>query len=51
MLSKLSKTSSYIYTGEKTTGINRRFLMKRVKEGWKIDAVQERLDGWQHTGL
>ena len=27
----------------------RRFLMKRVGEGWKIDAVQERLNGWQRT--
>jgi len=25
--------------------------MKRVGEGWMIDAVQERLDGWQRTGL
>ena len=23
--------------------------MKRVGEGWMIDAVQERLDGWQRT--
>jgi len=23
--------------------------MKRVGEGWKIDAVQERLNGWQRT--
>ena len=33
------------------TGFDRRFLMKRVGEGWMIDAVQERLDGWQRTGL
>ena len=61
MQSKLLKTNSiftqesknklYIYTREKNTGIDRRFLMKRVEEGWKIDAVQERLDGWQRTGL
>jgi len=25
--------------------------MKRVGEGWKIDAVQERLNGWQRTEL
>jgi len=25
--------------------------MKRVGEGWKIDAVQERLKGWQRVGL
>jgi len=25
--------------------------MKRVGEGWRIDGVQERLDGWQRTGL
>ena len=24
--------------------------MKRVNESWMIDAVQERLDGWQRTG-
>jgi len=23
--------------------------MKRVGDGWKIDAVQERLNGWQRT--
>ncbi len=38
-------------TREKNTGFDRRFLMKRVGEGWRIDAVQERLDGWQRTGL
>ena len=36
---------------EKNTGFVRRFLMKRVGEGWRIDGVQERLDGWQRTGL
>jgi len=25
--------------------------MKRVGDGWMIDAVQERLNGWQRTGL
>ena len=41
----------YIYTREKNTGFDRRFLMKRVGEGWMIDAVQERLNGWQRVGL
>ena len=48
---QITKNKLYIYTREKNTGIDRRFLMKRVEEGWKIDAVQERLDGWQRTGL
>ena len=48
---QISKNKLYIYTREKNTGFDRRFLMKRVEEGWKIDAVQERLDGWQRTGL
>ena len=33
------------------THLDRRFLMKRVGEVWMIDAVQERLNGWQRTGL
>ena len=48
---QITKNKLYIYTKEKTTGFDRRFLMKRVGEGWKIDAVQERLNGWQRTGL
>ena len=48
---QLTKNKLYIYTREKATGFDRRFLMKRVGEGWKIDGVQERLDGWQRTGL
>ena len=48
---QITKNKLYIYTKEKTTDFNRRFLMKRVGEGWKIDAVQERLNGWQRTGL
>lgn len=39
------------YTKTKNTGFERRFLMKRVDESWKIDALQERLDGWQRSGL
>ena len=48
---QITKNKLYIYTREKNTGFDRRFLMKRVGEGWMIDAVQERLDGWQRTGL
>lgn len=48
---QITKNKLYIYTREKSTGIDRRFLMKRLNEGWMIDAVQERLDGWQRTGL
>lgn len=48
---QLTKNKLYIYTKEKNTGFDRRFLMKRVGESWKIDAVQERLDGWQRVGL
>ena len=48
---QITKNKLYIYTREKNTGFDRRFLMKRVNEIWMIDAVQERLDGWQRTGL
>ena len=48
---QITKNKLYIYTREKNTGFDRRFLMKRVGEGWMIDGVQERLDGWQRTGL
>ena len=48
---QITKNKLYIYTREKATSFDRRFLMKRVGEGWKIDAVQERLDGWQRTEL
>ena len=48
---QITKNKLYIYTREKATGFDRRFLMKRVGEGWKIDAVQERLNGWQRTEL
>ena len=48
---QITKNKLYIYTREKNTSFDRRFLMKRVGEGWMIDAVQERLDGWQRTGL
>lgn len=48
---QLTKNKIYIYTKTKNTGFKRRFLMKRVGEGWQIDALQERLDGWQRIGL
>ena len=48
---QITKNKLYIYTREKATGFDRRFLMKRVGGGWKIDAVQERLDGWQRAEL
>ena len=48
---QITRNKLYIYTREKNTGFDRRFLMKRVGEGWMIDAVQERLDGWQRTEL
>ena len=48
---QITRNKLYIYTREENTGFDRRFLMKRVGGGWKIDAVQERLDGWQRMGL
>ncbi len=51
LLEQITKNKLYIYTREKNTGFDRRFLMKRVGESWRIYAVQERLDGWTRTGL
>ena len=48
---QITKNKLCIYTREKNTGFDRRFLMKRGGGRWKIDAVQERLDGWQRVGL
>lgn len=48
---QITKNKLYIYTREINTSFDRRFLMKRVGESWKIDTVQEMLDGWQRTGL
>ena len=48
---QITRNKLYIYTREENTGFDRRFLMKRVDGGWKIDGVQERLDGWQRAGL
>ena len=41
----------YIYTRDENTGFDRRFLMKRMDGGCKIDGVQARLDGWQRAQL
>lgn len=48
---QVTRNKLYIYTKERNAGFERRFLMKRVDGKWKIDAVQERLDGWQRAGL
>ena len=48
---QITRNKLYIYTREENTGFDRRFLMKRAGDSWKIDALQERLDGWQRTGL
>ena len=48
---QITRNKLYIYTKEKNTGFDRRFLMKRVGGVWKIDGVQERLNGWQRAGL
>ena len=48
---QITKNKLYIYTREKNTSFDRRFLMKRVGEGWRIDGLQERLNGWQRTEL
>lgn len=48
---QVTRNKLYIYTREKKTSFDRRFLMKRVNESWMIEAVQERLDGWQRGGL
>ena len=48
---QITRHKLYIYTREENTGFDRRFLMKRVDGGWKIDGVQERLDGWQRAEL
>lgn len=48
---QVTRNKLYIYTREENTGFDRRFLMKRVGNSWKIDAVQMRLNGWQRVGL
>ena len=48
---QITRNKLYLYTREENTGFEHRFLMKRIGEGWKIDGVQMRLDGWQRVGL
>lgn len=48
---QITRNKLYIYTKIENSSFERRFLMKRVDGGWKIDALQERLDGWQRVGL
>ena len=48
---QITRNKLYIYTRAESTGFERRILMKRVNDNWKIDTVQERLVGWQHVGL
>ena len=48
---QITRHKLYIYTREENIGFDRRFLMKRVGEGWRIAGLQERLNGWQRTGL
>lgn len=48
---QITKNKIYIYTKTEGTDFERRFLMKRVDGIWKIDTLQERLDGWQRIGL
>lgn len=48
---QITRNKLYIYTREEAAGFDRRFLMKRVGDGWMIDAVQERLDGWRRAEL
>ena len=49
---QITKNKLYIYTKQTSGGrFEKRFLMKRVKDEWKIDAVQERLNGWERIGL
>ena len=49
---QFSKNRLRLYT--KQTGgaeSERRFTMRRVGDGWKIDRVEERLNGWERVGL
>lgn len=48
---QLTKNKLYIYTKTEGIGFEHRFLMKRTEGSWKIDALQERLDGWRRVGL
>lgn len=48
---QVTRNKLYIYTKEEDTDFEYRFWMKRTQDGWKIDGVQMRLDGWQRIGL
>ena len=47
----ITKNKLLIYTRDSETDFTRRFLMKRTVDGWMIDALQERLNGWLRVGL
>lgn len=48
---QVSRNKILIYTKDGNTGVERRFLMRLTEKGWRIDGVQERLVGWQRSGL
>ena len=48
---QITRNKLYLYTKDENTGFEHRFLMKHTDGGWKIDAVQMRLNGWQRVGL
>lgn len=48
---QITRNKLCIYTKDKNTGFERRFLIKRVAKSWEIHAVQMRLDNWQRIGL
>ncbi len=48
---QITRNKLYLYTKDENTGFEHRFLMKHTDGGWKIDAVQMRLNGWQREGL
>ncbi len=48
---QITKNKLYIYTKTEKLDFEHRFLMKKVNNEWKIDAVHMRLDGWQRVGL
>lgn len=48
---KITRNKFYIYTKDTLFGAQRRFLMKRTENGFKIDLVQKRFNGWQRVGL
>lgn len=48
---QITKNKLYLYTKTEKIGFEHRFLIKKINNEWKIDAVQMRLDGWQRVGL